>query len=402
MEALMIMRRKYTTTVGALLAAALLAAGCGGGESPLEIGFRRVALDLAFKDADKAPPAQAGQVIRQVFDVDYDYIDEEPQPEVRRVIRRIPPAQTTPKRECPVAPDGSTPSTVAFQTIKEPPKVGTYPRHNEGTITVELPTQTIELPVPPLSKWDIPRVDFVKAALVLNNQDEELLNPPAPARSDSVFLDMPEFEITRRLLTGYSTTDTFRYTYHGASGGDFLYLVKRVTVARGVERVFQPTPPIRYVRLNVPQGDIQDSGAVHAGIDRESNMALAVQSQIVDREFVDVCGEVVDTFKVQIQEQFVDLSQTPPVVSGNEGDTVNFWNIQFDNGLLIVREEVNSTLRMSTQVAGAPVPIVVRYRYITTLDKLDPDPLEARPDVPTFGGGGAGSADEGEETEVEE
>ena len=380
-----------------LAIAAAVAAACGGSESPVEIGFRRVALDLAFKDAEKAPPIPPAQVVQQVIGTDYVY-DEEPQEaEPRRVLRRIPRAATKLKRECPVAPEGATPAAVAFQTIKDPPKVGTYPRHNEGTITIELPTQPVELPVPPLSSWDIPRVDFVKAALALNEHDVEEINPPAEVRgNDTAFVDMPEFEITRRLTPGYSTTDTFRYTYDGQTGGDFLYLVKRVSVARGVETVFQPTPPIRYVRLQVPQGDIQDSGAVHAGVDRSSNTALAVQSQIIDREFVDVCGEVVDTFKVQIQEQFVNL--TNGTTSGNENGTYNYWNIQFDNGLLLVRETNNSTARLTIEVAGAPVPIAVHYRYTSTLDKMQPDPLEVRPAAPTFGGGASGDEESDEES----
>lgn len=236
----------------------------------------------------------------------------------------------------------------------------------------------------------------MKAALTLNDNDVEALDPPAEARSnDTIFKDMPEFELTRRLLPGYSTTDTFRYSYDGQTGGDFLYLVKRVSVARGVETVFQPTPPIRYVRLQVPQGDIQDSGAVHAGVDRATNTVLAVQSQIIDREFVDVCGEVVDTFKVRIQEQFVDL--TGGTTSGNENGTYNYWNIQFDNGLLLVRETNNSTARLTTEVAGAPVPVAVQYRYTSTLDKMEPDPLEVRPAAPSFGGGSSNDEETDEE-----
>jgi hypothetical protein len=240
----------------------------------------------------------------------------------------------------------------------------------------------IVLPVPELSRWEIPEVSFVRANVALNDEANATVNPPAQVRdNNSAYADMPQFSITRRLLPGYSTTDTFRYTYHGATGGDFLYLVKRVTVARGVETVFEPTPPIRMVRLNVTEGDMVNAGVVHAGVDRKTNMALAVQSQVVAREWVDVCGDVVDTYRVQIKEQFADLSETPPRLSGNEGDTTNYWNIQFDNGLLIVREEVDSTLRTSTQIAGQNVPITVRYKYTSTLDKLDPDPLG----TPAFG-----------------
>jgi hypothetical protein len=194
-----------------------------------------------------------------------------------------------------------------------------------------------------------------------------------------VFKEMPEFELTRRLLPGYSVTDTFRYTYTDETGGDYLYLVKRVTVARGEESVFVPSPPIRVVRLNVPEGNVADAGVVHAGIDRETNVALAIESQIVGRELVDVCGEVVDTYRVQVKEHFVDLSKDVPETSGNEGDTANFWNIQFDNGLLIVREEVHSVHRTTTEVLGQQVPVQVTYDYVSTLDSLEPQPLDAGP-----------------------
>ena len=140
--------------------------------------------------------------------------------------------------------------------------------------------------------------------------------------------------------------------------------------------MFEPSPPIRVVRLNVPEGNIADAGVVHGGVDRTTNVAMTVQSQILDRELVDVCGEVVDTYRVQIKEQFVDFSTSPPETSGNEGDTSNFWNIQFDNGLLIVREEVHTTLRTTTTILGQQVPIAIDYDYVSTLDRLQPDPLE--------------------------
>ncbi|HVM09658.1 MAG TPA: hypothetical protein VM345_14415 [Acidimicrobiales bacterium] len=380
-------RRRSATTrrlLPILLAAALLASACGGDSNPVEIGFRRIALDLAFKDAEKAPPIASADVIRTVIGADDDFeveFEEESEAPVR-VVRRGPPPPPRVTRQCDTAPEGATPERVAFQSIKDPPKVGVYPRHNEGTLTIDVVPQPIVLPVPELSRWEIPQVSFVRANVALNEESEATLNPPAQVRdNNTAYADMPQFSITRRLLPGYSTTDTYRYTYHGATGGDFLYLVKRVSVARGVETVFEPTPPIRMVRLNVPEGDMVNAGVVHAGVDRKTNMALAVQSQVVSREWVDVCGDMIDTYRVQIKEQVADLSQSPPRLSGNEGDTTNYWNIQFDNGLLIVREQVDSTLRTSTKIAGQDVPIAVHYKYTSTLDQLDPLPLG----TPAFG-----------------
>jgi hypothetical protein len=372
--------------------------------SPLEIGFRRVALDLAFKDAEKAVPVEPQTIIRQFVDSDVEYTVREQEEVVRDtqdpvVVRRVRvvPARQAP-RECPKAPEGTAPQYPTFAVIKDPPTVGSYPRHNEGKLTIALATSTFDVPVPPLSTWDIPRVDFVKGSTAVSDREVDAVAPPPEVRGNTTaFPEMPEFELTRRLMAGYTQTDTYRYTYTGATGGDYLYLVKRVTVARGQERVFTPSPPIRIVRLNVTEGNEVDAGVVHGGVDTETNLAMTVQSQVVARELVDVCGEIADTYRVQIKENFVDLSKTPPEISGNEGDSANFLNFQFDKGLLIVREEVNSTLRTTTEVLGQQVPLTVTYNYTSTLDSLTPKPLAAGPATP----GGRSQAGEPDATEEE-
>jgi hypothetical protein len=399
----MIRRRHRSRALAFVALAATVAGACGeGGPTPLEIGFRRVALDLAFKDAEKAAPVEPQTVIRRFIesDVQYTLQDVAPEPREPQIIRRVrvvPPRQ--PPRECPTAPEGTAPQFPTFAVIKDPPAVGSYPRHNEGKLSVAIATSAFDIPVPPLSTWDVPRVDFVSANTLLSDRDAETLSPPPEVRDNTTaFPEVPEFELTRRLLPGYSQTDTYRYTYNAAPGGDYLYLVKRVTVARGEERVFTPSPPIRIVRLNVTEGDAVDAGVVHGGVDTETNLAMTVQSQVVARELVDVCGEVADTYRVQIKENFVDLSKSPPEVSGNEGETANYLNFQFDRGLLIVREEVHSTLRTTTEVLGQQVPMTITYDYTSTLDSLTPRPL-ATPGAVT--GGRPSTTEDQAEDEVE-
>ena len=380
--------------VALVLAGGALAGACGGNEDPLEIGFRRIALDLAFKDAAKAPPVEPQQVVRQfiepetTFTISEQVVDTGPrEPTVRRVVRTVPRRE---QRSCPTAPEGAAYDTPAFAVVKDPPKVGSYARHNEGKLNIALATSSFDLPVPALSTWQINRSEFVNGSVLVADQDVETLAPPPQLRDNTTaFPEVPEFELTRRLLPGYSVTDTYRYTYTGATGGDFLYLVKRVRVTQGKESTFTPSPPIRILRLNVTEGNAVDAGVVHAGVDQATGVAMAVQSQVLAREAVDVCGEVVDTYRVQIKENFVDLSKEVPETSGNEGDTANYWNIQFDNGLLIVREEVHSTFRTTTEVLGQPVPVIITYDYISTLDSLEPGPLTktAAPTAPSEGAG---------------
>lgn len=378
------------------LAGSLAAACGGGGEDPLSIGFRRIALDLAFKDAEKAPPVDPPTIVRQYVESDVQYTIEEVPPEPREptVIRRVRVVPRRQVRECPSAPEGQAPERVTFPVVKSEPKVGSYPRHNQGTMNIALATSNTEIPVPPLSTWSIPNVEVVRGQVAVAPRELDTLNPPdAVAANDTVFVDMPQFSVTRRLLPGYSTTDTYRYTYTDETGGDFLYLVKRVTMARGTESVFEPSPPIRVMRLGVTEGSATDAGTVHGGVDRATNVAMTIESQILSRELVDVCGEMVDTYRVRIKERVVNLNTGD--VSGNEGDTANFWNIQIDNGLLLVREEVNSTVRTTTEIAGAPVPVVITYDYTSTLDGLEPRPLDPA-SAPPAGGG------DGESEEVEE
>jgi hypothetical protein len=383
-------RSRATRLVAVLAVAASLATACGGGgEDPLSIGFRRVALDLAFKDAEKAPPVDPPTIIKQFVDSETRYTIEEVAPEPRdpTVIRRVRVVPRRVVRDCPTAPEGLAPERVTFPVVKSEPKVGTYPRHNAGTMNIALATSNTELPVPPLSTWTIPSVEIVRGQVAVAPRDLDTLNPPAAVtENDTAFVDMPQFSVTRRLLPGYSTTDTYRYTYTDVRGGDFLYLVKRVTVARGVESVFEPSPPIRVMRLGVTEGDAVDAGTVHGGVDRTTNVAMTIESQILSRELVDVCGEIVDTYRVQIKERVVNLNTGD--ISGNEGDTANFWNIQIDNGLLVVREEVNSTVRTTTEIAGAPVPVVITYAYTSTLDTLEPKPLDASTATPPAGASG--------------
>lgn len=364
-------RSRSHRLLGLVLASGLTLAACASQDSSLEIGFRRIALDLAFRDPEKAVPVEPQVIIRRLVDTEFVVPPAPPGP---LVIRRVIPSVET--FTCDVAPEGAVPQQPAFPVVKAEPTVGVYPRHNEGTITLELATSSTEIPVPARSKWDVSGVRFVPANKLVADQDTDQVPGVDAARDDrTVFPEIPEFQLTRRLTRGFETTDTYRYTFDDQTEGDFLYLVRRVTMANGVESVFEPSPPIRIMRLNVPEGNLADSGVTHAGLDRDTNVAMTSVSQILGRESVDVCGEVVDTYVVEIKQQFVDLSGSVPETSGNEGDAVDLWNIQIDNGLLIVRERVNRTLRTSTEVLGQSVPITIRYAYTSTLDTLVPDPL---------------------------
>ena len=370
----------------AVLACASISSACAESPDPLEIGLRTVALDLSFRDADRAEPVAPQEVITRFLPADIierfdDDIPDAPGERGRRTVVRVPPPPLNRAAPCAVADPTATPDRQAFVVIKDPPRVGTYLRRNEGELQVKLPTFEFKLPYPPSTAWDLPRVEPGSGPSAVNDRDAEAVGGLPDAAKSNTTVSPPnfEFELVRKSLPGYSVTDTYFYTYTGASGGDFLYLKKRVTVADGAVSEFNPTPPIRVVRLGVsPGGDgTTSSESNHAGLDRSTSVSMTIQSDVIGREEVDVCGEVLDTYLVRIQERIVDLSKRPPDVSGNDPDKYNFWNIQFDNGLLLVRESVDTLTRTSALVPGtaAPIPVEIRSIYTSTLRSPEPSPL---------------------------
>jgi hypothetical protein len=359
-----------------LMAMSVLASACAKKTNPLEVGLRRVALDLAFKDPGLAESPTPREVVRTVAGADYDYtLDEVPDDleEVvappKRTILPTPPRRA-PEPECEEAPPGQGYDVPTYPVVKDPPREGVYTRRYTGTVKISTALFDIALPYPSKAKVEVSNVSFGEGAPLVGPGDATALPPGTQTGSPTAFPQFVEYRLTRFGPSGFKQVDTMRYTKGGTTGGDYLYLVKRETTASGTTKVFQPTPAIRYIELYAPEGD--DSANTFAGVDREHQTALTVQSKILARESVDICGEVFDSFRVQIQENFADLSRTPPEVSGNASDQYNYWNIQFDHGMLLLREEVHSTLQTTTEVAGAPTPITVYYDYVGTLNSVEP------------------------------
>ena len=350
----------------------LVSAACGGSEDPLEIGLRRVALDLAFKDEEKAVAAEPNRIVRTVVEyVDFgEEIIWEDAPEPKR---RIPPVipPRAPAKVCDVAPENDTPEIPAFHVRKGDPIVGTYERHNTGKIGFTAATLNGSIPFPSTSEWDIIDVSNQPRITALRPEDQKA-HVPDPVQANTTAAPVAGKFTVVRIVRGLPTTYT---TYEYSS--TFLHLTERKSVARdGKETLFRPTPPIRFVALNETEGT--DSEVTFAGVDRQTNVAMTITSKIVGREWVDICGEVFDSYRVEWQEQLIDMSTGSPTVSGNASDQFNVWNVQFDNGLLVLREELHYAIQTTTEVAGAPVPVTLSIDVSSVLDSMEPAPLKDR------------------------
>ena len=96
----------------------------------------------------------------------------------------------------------------------------------------------------------------------------------------------------------------------GATGGDFLWLIKRETTVGGVKTVFTPTPPIRYIKLFVTEGEVllRSPAQWLAG-----TFVLAPPRRVAAPAALD-CGEIdsitaVGAVKIQIEEAEAPLEK---------------------------------------------------------------------------------------------
>lgn len=391
----------------ALALFAMIAAGCSSKQDPLEIGFKRVSLDLVFKDETKAPPLEPQKVVQVIefFDQDFpslsESFEEEPEEAAPRRRRPLPPPRADIEPPCIPAGEGVVSEIPVFATTPDPPKVGSYTRHNSGTIKIEVqaPLPSGTLPYPPRTTWDITDVTVDRGTIATNPDDEKTLGalPQSPATPELV-----RFTVTRHLSRSSKTIDTYQYYLERGDAdrdstnmdGDGIYLVRRETLSSTFgNSVFTPTPPVMIAPIDDESevSEVQTS----AGIDRASNASMSVRSKVVGRDYIDACGEVFDTYRVEWEEQFLDLSGTTPAVSGNvESGKPNIWNIAYNRNVHIAREEMHTTSRTLTATTP-PIPVVVKYDYVSTLASPEPKPI--KPPTPPGAPTGDGATDDEED-----
>ncbi len=321
-----------------LVVLSVLASACGrsGGDDALPIGVKRVALNLTFAKEELAKPVAPEVILRLL----------PPLPELaggdldafRGPLKRV---RLLPS--CPVAQPGQGPEKPVTFSALRPPAVGAYTRHNKGTLKVVGPLP-LTLPFPPASRWEIAKTTKIVTPSAVPNGD--------PATNF-------EWDIRKILVPGYEVIDSMRLL------ADRIELVKRRTINQGAETTFTPTPPVSVYTFG-DEGSLINS----AGIDTETNTAMVVQGEVERREFVDVCGVVIDTWRVSLNERIVNLS-TGETSGSVEGDP-NIYNFATQYGGIVVREDVHYT---STVRTSQGTPVVFEFEYVSTLDAIAPKPL---------------------------
>jgi hypothetical protein len=305
------------------VAFASVATGCGGSDADVEIGVRRVGVDLAFqadKDIDKKLPK-----------VEVVYIDAPPplpspvlvrNPQQQIVILEPPPVPV-PVIKCPRAPEGTPVEKLATAVFQGMPKVGTYEVNNNGLLSL------VAGPLPLIVPFPTPTQERIE------NLNTEVKNPLGQPVEGAY-----EYDVVVPIGQN-STTDRLRYT-----PGTGIELVERIYNQDGTVVDFKPLKPIKLVGLTSGEGN----SWTDATTDPLTGITMTSEGKVGARERVDMCGTVVEAYRVESTERLVSLNPNSPFASTtrdsdpttNEGKP-NVYYVAPQYGGFFVKVETHTT-----------------------------------------------------------
>ena len=318
-----------------------LVGGCSRGSESFELGIKRVALSLAFADEDKAEPV-APNVVYQLIPAPPGLVDAAPDV----VPTELPSFELPPFVSCPAAHAGASPDQAVLRVAAKPPAAGKYPRRNTGTIHVEGALLPIDLPYPPFSVWEYSESTPVEI-------EADPTGALSPARTED------EYTVRKSLTPDFFVVETLRRTATGIS------LLKRETTANGTTTTLVPSPPVVVYQFGVENEEWRS-----AGVDQETSTAMLVVGKIVEREVIDVCGRLIDTYQATFTEEVVNLDTGE--TSGSRPGVTNTINVAPHLGAQVIREDIHSTARARDPETGAP--ITIEFDYVSTTSSVDPIP----------------------------
>jgi hypothetical protein len=312
------MKHYVSPRVISIALALVLLSACAHGKSSLQIGLQHVDVDLAFKG-----DPNGDKVIRQLPPL--------PLPIQPADLYFEPPefVPVKPKDPCPKGPVGKAPNPTATQLVLAPPKAGTYTYSNKGNVVLTIGTVPTKLVYPKKTESVISNVTDVTAE---PNDFQKLQNQPGDR---TITFDLKE-------SIGYGFTLT---SYQVTTGS--IQMVKRVTKVGDTESTFTPTPALTIMNLGGGVGDSWNS----AGVDLTTGETGVIQGKNVARQTLDLCGTLVDSYKIVSTERFASLNGTDAYSSmtkdaadptGASPQLTNIYNVATQFGGLFVRVETHT------------------------------------------------------------
>ena len=348
--------RPWARKHGALLAAAALCtvtASCGLGHGPsFTIGFRRVALDLSYKDEALAKPSNPQQTVT-------------PQPVLATspfVTFQLPSAKVSLPPlphvlDCPTAgPDQHPPDPVTvFSTVA--PQPGTYLQHNTGRFSLGTGVSAV---------FTMPKHTLFQIRNVVRSHVEDQVNGPTEVNTWDVVVPGINGSTTTTYQTTFSpapvvsTVEQSLNVAHAPAGE--LDLVHLVIVAGSTTVDFRPQPPVTIMAFKNGTGTSWNS----AGIDQRDGTSMVVRGSIAKRVNVDLCGKVYDTYEVVSNEQIANLRTG--LTSRTDPNDPNVYDIATQYGALFLHQHIATTTTFPTD--SGTTTIVSNYDQ--TLDSREP------------------------------
>jgi len=338
-------RRAMYATVGVLLCAA----ACSPGHAKLDIGMRKMAVDLAFKDESlPAPPPEIRRVFEKIL---------VPPPNLPAFSANFKPLPALKAFEyCPKAPPGVVPQEAVTLRITKPPRAGKYIYIVAGKVKVTLPPPigAVTLTMPPIMQTEIRHL--TKASYTNSSGN------PAQATQYENFVRLGVVTVTEL----YQLRD------------DGVYLLQRELNSGAQKVTFHPTSPVQIYQFG-REGTNWTTG----GADADTKVAMAFQGRISRRERVDVCGTVLDSYRADSAENVVTSdgsyqSQTdrfadcPSQAGTTCGAKPNSRDYATHIGPIPVREEFHYTDQVVVASSNGPQTATVKWDYVMTLARLQP------------------------------
>ena len=334
------MNRSRNTAV-LVITAAVLTAACGPkSHDDLLLGVRAVAIDLSFENPKLAEPVSP-QTIIKVIPAPPQLVSGQTQ--FANYAGPVPATPVPSFPSCPTAPAGATPKGFATVDVKAPPAPGAYGRHNKGNFKVTGGPVTVTLPYP-----------FFTTDTISASKD---VTPTDPINTTFNTGPVSEYDIVNQVTPTISTTTTYHLTTSA------IQIVKEVIKNGASTTTFAPSPPLDFVQLNNGEGHTWHT----AGVDTANNTAEEIEGAIKARVPVDVCGTLVDSYRVELTETMVNLATGE--TSGTTDQPNVYW-VATQLGGLIVSTEQHSTVRATDPTSGSA--ITVQYNYTSTVNKTTP------------------------------
>lgn len=348
--------RKIRLIVALAAAAAVASQACGFGGGPsFTIGFKRVALDLAYKDEALAKPTRQ------------DVLTPQPVPSTASFLTQIafpqnltPPPALPKMNDCPAAGQDAHPDQPATVFVMTPPAVGTYTTHNKGSVTLGG-----AIPV----TFQFPAKGFLQIQNIQHSHTEDPVNGPTEIFTYDVFVPGIDGSTTTTYQVTYSPATAVGTVGQQVPGGshapqgelDLVRLQMKSASAGNID--FKPQPPVTIMAFKNGQGTSWNS----AGVDESDGTSMVVQGSVTQRKNVDLCGKLYDTYQVTSNEHIVNVRTK--LQSDTDASDPNVYYVATNFGGLFVQQHIHT----QTSFPGSNgTPTIVTAVYDQTFDSIKP------------------------------